>query len=115
MVVGYWRKSIKHAVKVLHAGKKEIWIEIGGIKLAGTYRKGDEGTKDIQQSVENYEKIARNGPRIAIRDWSAHQATCSIRGSSSARQRYLEQGMMQLGLEVDNAHLDEPTFQWGST
>ena len=53
LVVGYWKKPITHAVKVLHAGKKEIWIEIGGIKMVGTYRKGDEGTKDIQEWVEN--------------------------------------------------------------
>ena len=102
-------------MKVLHAGKKEIWIEIGGIKMAGTYRKGDEGTKDIQEWVENCEKIAANSPRIAIGDWNAHHPTWSLRGTSSARGRYLEQGMTQLGLEVDNTHQDEPTFQRGTT
>ena len=83
--------------------------------MAGTYRKGDEGTKDIQEWVENCEILAANGPRIAIGDWNAHHPTWSLRGTSSARERYLEQGMRQLGLEVDNTHPDEPTFQRGTT
>ena len=62
MVVGYWRKPITHAVKVLYAGKKEIWIEIAGIKMVGTYRKGDEGTQDIQEWVENCERNSGKRP-----------------------------------------------------
>ena len=34
---------------VLHADRKQIWIEIGKIKVTGVYRKGDEGTRDIQE------------------------------------------------------------------
>ena len=35
LVVGYWRKSIAHNAKVLQMGKEEIWIEMGGIMIAG--------------------------------------------------------------------------------
>ena len=83
--------------------------------MALTYRKGDEGTKDIQEWVENCEKIVANGPRIAIGDWSAHHPTWSLRGTSSGRGRYLEEGITQLGLEVDNTQPDEPTFQRRTT
>ena len=34
-VVGYWRKSVAHCVTVLHSDRKEIWIEIGEVKVAG--------------------------------------------------------------------------------
>ena len=115
MVVGYWRRPTAHAVKGLDAGKKEIWIEIGGIKLGGIYRKGDEGTKDIQERVEICENIAPNGPRIAIGDWNAHHLTWSLTGTASARGRYLEHGMTQLGLEVDNTYRNEPPFKRGAT
>ena len=51
IVVGYWRKAIAHNVKVLQVGKKEILIEIGGIKIVGVYRKGEEGVTDIQEWI----------------------------------------------------------------
>ena len=34
---------------VLHADSKEIWIKIGAVKVEEVYRKGDEGTRDIQE------------------------------------------------------------------
>ena len=115
LMVGYWRKPIANGVKVLHGGKKSIWIEIGEIKLAGTYRKGDEGTEDIQEWVQNCENIAPNGPRTAIGDWNEHHPAWSLRGTSSPRGRYLEHGMTQLGLEVDNTYLNAPIFQRGAS
>ena len=37
MVVGYWRKNITEEVQVLTAGKKEIWIAGGGVKVGGVF------------------------------------------------------------------------------
>ena len=45
-------------------GKKEIWIELGGIKIAGVYRKGEEGVTDIQEWIASCEEIGRVGPRL---------------------------------------------------
>ena len=86
--MGYWRKPIAHAVKVLHAGKKEICNEIGGIKVAGIYRKGDEGTKDIQEWVENCDNLAPNGPKITIGERNVHHPTWSLTGTFNTRGRY---------------------------
>ena len=49
LVVGYWRKSVAHCMTVLHIDRKAISIEIGRVKLAGVYRKENNGTKDIQE------------------------------------------------------------------
>ena len=40
MVVVYWRKKIAKEVKVIAAGKKEIWVRAGAVKIAGVYRRG---------------------------------------------------------------------------
>ena len=61
LVVGYWRKSIAHNVKVLQMGKKEIWIEMGGIKIAGVYRKGEEGVTDIQEWIASCKRLRKLG------------------------------------------------------
>ena len=71
--------------------------------------------KTSRNGLKTEKNIAANGPRIAIGDWNAHYPTLSLRVTSSARGKYLEQGKTQLGLEVDNTHLDEPTFQRGTT
>ena len=61
-----------HCVIVLHTDRKEIWIAIGGVKLAGVYRKGDEGTQDIQEWVTTMKKVARIGRRLTFGDCNAH-------------------------------------------
>ena len=68
-----------HCVTVLHADKKEIWIEIGKVKMVGVYRKGEEGTKDIQEWITATEKVVRAGRRLAIGDWNAHNPDWSLK------------------------------------
>ena len=72
-------------VTVLHVDKKEIWINIGGVKIGGVYRKRDEGTKDIQKWVTVTEEIARIEKRLAIRDWNSHHSKWSLNGARDAR------------------------------
>ena len=71
--------------------------------------------KTSRNGSKTAKKIAANGPRITIGDWNAHHPTWSVKATSSASGQYLEQGKTQLGLEVDNTHPDEPTFQRGTT
>ena len=49
MVVVYWRKKLAHEVKVIAAGKKEIWVKAGGVKIACVYRRGEEGIPDLHE------------------------------------------------------------------
>ena len=72
MVVGYWRKTLAEEVEVLQAGKKEICLLISGVKIAGVYRRGEEGLSDIQEWIETMDVVARDGARVALGDWNAN-------------------------------------------
>ena len=90
LIVGYWRKSIAHSIKVLQMGKKEIWLEIGGIKVTGVYRKGEEGVTDLQKWIATCEEIGKVGPRLTIEDWNAHHSSWAISPTATnTRGRYL--------------------------
>ena len=67
-MVRYWRKLVVHRVTVLHLDRKETWIEVGEVRVAGVYRKGNEGTRDIQEWITVTEKKAEIGRRLAIGD-----------------------------------------------
>ena len=114
LVVGYWRKSIAHNVKVLQIGKKEIWIEMGGIKIAGVYRKGEEGVTDIQEWIASCEEIGKVGPRLTIGDWNAHHSSWAMTPTTTnTRGRYLAEGMQHMGLQLAGGP-KTPTFKRGT-
>ena len=52
----------------MQAGKKEIWIWIRGVKIAGVYRRGEEGVSDIQDSIQTMDVVVRDGPRVGLGD-----------------------------------------------
>ena len=77
MVVVYWRKKIVEEVKVIAAGKKEIWVKAGGVKIAGVYRREEEGipdlnewttSMDLHEWTTSMEAAARSGHRMALGD-----------------------------------------------
>ena len=68
MVVGYWRKTIAEEIEVLQAGRKEIWISIRCVKIAGVYRRGEEGVCDIQGWIQTMDVVARDGAGVALGD-----------------------------------------------
>ena len=49
MAVAYWRKKISEEVKGIARGKKKIWVKAGGVKIAGVYRRGEEGIPDLHK------------------------------------------------------------------
>ena len=85
---------------VLHTDRNEIWLEIGEVKVAGVYRKGDEGTQDIQAWITVTEQTAGIGRRLAIGDWNAHHPDWSLKTNRDNRGTQLQEGMTQLGLNV---------------
>ena len=98
MVVGYWRKTLAEEVEVLQAGKTEICILIRGVKIAGVYRRGDEGVNDIQEWIQTMDAVARNGERLALGDWNAHHDSWHLKGESNRRGNYLHQTMQLNGM-----------------
>ena len=80
LVVGYWRKTLAEEVEILQAGKKEIWISIRGVKIAGVYRRGEEGIRDIQEWIQTMDVAARDGARVALEDWNAHHDSWHLKG-----------------------------------
>ena len=78
MVVEYWRKTLAEEVEVLQAGKKEIWVLIRRVKIAGVYRRGEEGDSDIQGWIQTMDVVARVGARVALGDWSCHGDTWKV-------------------------------------
>ena len=89
-MVGYSRKSVAQYVTVLHTDRKDIWIEIGRVKIAGVYRKGDEGIKDIQEWVATTEKVARIRRRLAMytTQIEASKQTETTEGANCGKQWY---------------------------
>ena len=112
MVVVYWRKKIAEEVKVIAAGKKEIWVRAGGVKIAGVYRRGEEGIPDLHEWTTSMETTARSGHRMALGDWNAHHISGSLKDQSDRRGNYLYDLMQQEGYQLiqDNR---EPTFKRG--
>ena len=99
-------------VKVISAGKKEIWVKAGGVKIAGVYRRGEEGIPDLYEWTTSMEATARSGHRMALGDWNAHHTSWSLKDQSDRRGNYLHDLMQQEGFELiqDNK---EPTFKRG--
>ena len=112
MVVGYWRKILVEEVEVLQAGKKEIWISIRGVKIAGVYRRGEEGVSDIQEWIQTMGVAARDGARVALGDWNAHHEGWHLKGESNRRGNYLHETMQLNGMCLIQQHRT-PTFRRG--
>ena len=112
MVVAYWRKKMAEEVKVLAAGNKEIWLKAGGVKIAGVYRRGEEGVPDLQEWTTSLESTARSGHRLALGDWNAHHTTWSLKDHSDRRGKYLHDVMQQEGFKLIQES-KEPTFRRG--
>ena len=79
IVVVYWRKKIVEEVKVIAADKKEIWVNAGGVKIAGMYRKGEEGLPDLHEWTSSMETTVRSGHRMALGNWNAHYTSWSLK------------------------------------
>ena len=93
---------MSHCIKVLHIGKKGVWIEVAGYRIAGVYRQGNGGTKDIEDWLAVCGRIKDTSkPCLALGDWNSHHASWSLDGKGDARGRYLKEGMEELGLTLD--------------
>ena len=112
MVVGYWRKTLAEEVEVLQAGKKEIWILIRGVKIAGVYRRGEEGVSDIQEYIQTMDAVARDGARVALGDWNAQHESWHLKSESNRRSNYLHETMQLNGMGL-NQQQKTPTFRRG--
>ena len=112
MVVGYWRKILAEDVEVLQAGKKEIWISIREVKIAGIYRRGEEGVNDIQELIQTMDAVARDGVRGALGDWNAHHESWHLKGESNRRGNYLHETMQLNGMGLIQQQ-KTPTFRRG--
>ena len=110
--MGYWRKNIAEDVEVLTAGKKEIWIVVRGVKIRGVYRRGEEGVVDIQEWIRTMDTVARNGERVALRDWNAHHDSWHIKGESNRQGNYRHETMQLNGMGLVQQQ-KTPTFRRG--
>ena len=111
-MVGYWRKTLAEEVEVLQASKKEIWISIRGVKIAGVYRRVEEGARNIQEWIQTMDAVARDGARIAFGDWNAHHQSWHLKGESNRRGNYLHETMQLNGKGLIQQQ-KTPTFRRG--
>ena len=112
MVVGYWRKTLAEEVEVLQAGKKEIWISIRGVKIAGVHRRGEEGVSNIQEWIQRMDIVARDVAKVALGDWNAHHDSWHLKGESNRRGNYLHEKMQLNGMGLIQQQ-KTPTFRRG--
>ena len=80
---------------MIAAGKKEIWVKAGGVKIAGVYRRGEEGISDLHEWTTSMETTARSGHRMALGDWNTHHISWSLKDQSDRRGNYLHDLMQQ--------------------
>ena len=96
----------------MQAGKKEIWISIRGVKIAGVYRRGEEGLSDIQGWIQTMDVVAGDGARVALGDWNAHHDSWHLKGESNRRGNYLHETMQLNGMDLIQQQ-KTPTFRRG--
>ena len=87
--------------------------KIGRLKLGGVYRKGDEGTKHIQEWVTITKEVARTGRGLAIGDRNAHYLDWPLKTNRDNRRTQLREGMAYLSLNVVKEYFQE-TFRRGN-
>ena len=93
----------------MQAGKEEIWISIRGVKIAGVFRRGEEGVSDIQGWIQTMDVVARSGARVALGDWNAYHESWHLKGESNRRGNYLHKTMQLNGMGLIQQQ-KTPTF-----
>ena len=87
-------------------------MKAGGVKIAGVYRRGEEGIPDLHKWTTSIEASVQSGYWMALGDWNAHHISWSLKEQSDRRGNYLHDLMQQEGYQLIQGD-KEPTFKRG--